>query len=55
MKEEDHEAHQVRLHDHAARDDLVQPTGDLREIYSFAFYEEKQVLFDIKALIRERS
>ena len=41
--------------DHPARVYLVDANGNIREIYSLAFFNEKQVLLDIKALVRERS
>ena len=41
--------------DHPARVYLVDAKGNIREIYSISFFNDKQVLLDIKALIRERS
>jgi len=41
--------------DHPARVYLVDAKGNIREIYSLAFFNEKQALLDIKALLRERS
>jgi protein SCO1/2 len=41
--------------DHPARVYLVDANGNIREIYSLAFFNEKQVLLDIKALLRDQS
>ncbi len=41
--------------DHPARVYLIDANGNIREIYSISFFNDKQVLLDIKALIRERS
>ena len=41
--------------DHPARVYLVDAKGNIREIYSLAFFSEKQALLDIKALLREQS
>ena len=41
--------------DHPARVYLVDAKGNIREIYSLAFFNEKQVLLDIKALLRDQS
>ena len=41
--------------DHPARVYLVDAKGNIREIYSLAFFNEKQALLDIKALLREKS
>jgi protein SCO1/2 len=37
--------------DHPARVYLIDQKGDIREIYSLAFFNEKQALIDIKALL----
>jgi protein SCO1 len=37
--------------DHPARVYLIDQRGDIREIYSLAFFNEKQALIDIKALL----
>jgi protein SCO1/2 len=39
--------------DHPARVYLVDPKGNIREIYSLAFFNEKQALIDMKALLAE--
>jgi len=39
--------------DHPARVYLIDQAGNLREIYSLAFFNEQQTLFDMKALLRE--
>jgi protein SCO1/2 len=39
--------------DHPARVYLIDQAGNMREIYSLAFFNEKQTLFDMKALLRE--
>jgi protein SCO1/2 len=39
--------------DHPARVYLIDQAGNVREIYSLAFFNEKQTLFDMKALLRE--
>jgi protein SCO1/2 len=39
--------------DHPARLYLIDQAGNMREIYSLAFFNEKQTLFDMKALLRE--
>ena len=39
--------------DHPARVYLIDRKGNIREIYSLAFFNEKQALFDIKALLAE--
>lgn len=38
--------------DHPARVYLIDQHGNMREIYSLAFFNEKQALLDIKALLR---
>lgn len=38
--------------DHPARVYLIDQRGNMREIYSLAFFSEKQALLDIKALLR---
>ena len=38
--------------DHPARVYLIDQHGNMREIYSLAFFNDKQVLLDIKALLR---
>jgi protein SCO1/2 len=40
--------------DHPARLYLVDPAGTIREIYSLAFFDERQAFLDIRALLRER-
>jgi protein SCO1/2 len=40
--------------DHPARVYLVDPNGNIREIYSLAFFNEKQARLDILALLQER-
>ncbi len=40
--------------DHPARVYLIDPAGRVREIYSLAFFDERQALLDIKAVDRER-
>jgi cytochrome oxidase Cu insertion factor (SCO1/SenC/PrrC family) len=37
--------------DHPARVYLIDRPGDIREIYSLAFFNEKQALLDMKALL----
>lgn len=37
--------------DHPARVYLIDQRGNIREIYSLAFFNEKQALIDIKALL----
>lgn len=39
--------------DHPARVYLIDPRGNIREIYSLAFFNEKQALIDIQALVTE--
>jgi len=39
--------------DHPARVYLIDPAGHVREIYSLAFFDERQALLDIKAVERE--
>ena len=39
--------------DHPARVYLIDPSGNIREIYSLAFFSEKQTLLDMKALLAE--
>jgi protein SCO1/2 len=39
--------------DHPARVYLIDRQGNIREIYSLAFFNEKQALIDIQALLRE--
>jgi len=39
--------------DHPARVYLIDPAGNIREIYSLAFFNEKQAVIDIKALLAE--
>lgn len=39
--------------DHPARLFLIDQQGDIREIYSLAFFDEKQAYLDIQALLRE--
>lgn len=39
--------------DHPARVYLIDPQGDIREIYSLAFFNEKQAHLDILALMKE--
>ena len=39
--------------DHPARVYLIDPRGNIREIYSLAFFNEKQALIDIQALVAE--
>jgi protein SCO1/2 len=39
--------------DHPARVYLIDQHGDIREIYSLAFFNEKQALIDIQALVAE--
>jgi protein SCO1/2 len=39
--------------DHPARVYLIDQRGNIREIYSLAFFNEKQALLDIKALLRQ--
>ncbi len=40
--------------DHPARIHLVDRGGNVREIYSLAFFDEAQAFLDIRALLRER-
>ena len=40
--------------DHPARVYLIDPAGRIREIYSLAFFDERQALLDIKAIEREK-
>jgi protein SCO1/2 len=40
--------------DHPARVYLIDPAGRIREIYSLAFFDERQALLDIKAVDREK-
>ena len=37
--------------DHPARIFLIDTAGNMREIYSLAYFDEKQALLDIKALL----
>jgi protein SCO1/2 len=39
--------------DHPARLFLIDQKGDIREIYSLAFFDERQAYLDIRALLRE--
>jgi cytochrome oxidase Cu insertion factor (SCO1/SenC/PrrC family) len=39
--------------DHPARLHLIDARGRVREIYSLAFFDERQALLDIQALLRE--
>jgi protein SCO1/2 len=39
--------------DHPARVYLIDSRGNIREIYSLAFFNEKQALIDIQALVAE--
>ncbi len=39
--------------DHPARIYLIDPRGDIREIYSLSFFNERQAFLDIRALFRE--
>jgi protein SCO1/2 len=39
--------------DHPARVYLIDPAGNIREIYSLAFFNEKQAVIDIQALLAE--
>ena len=41
--------------DHPARVYLIDQAGNMREIYSLAFFNEKQTLLDMKALLAEAS
>jgi protein SCO1/2 len=41
--------------DHPARVYLIDQRGNIREIYSLAFFNEKQALIDIKALLADAS
>jgi protein SCO1/2 len=41
--------------DHPARIYLIDPAGDVREIYSLAFFDERQALIDIRAIDKERA
>jgi len=40
--------------DHPARVYLVDPKGNIREIYSLAFFNEKQALIDMRVLLAEK-
>jgi cytochrome oxidase Cu insertion factor (SCO1/SenC/PrrC family) len=40
--------------DHPARLYLIDPAGRIREIYSLAFFDERQALLDIEAIEQER-
>ena len=40
--------------DHPARVYLVDPNGNIREIYSLAFFNEKQALIDMRTLLAEK-
>jgi len=40
--------------DHPARVYLVDPNGNIREIYSLAFFNEKQALIDMRVLLAEK-
>jgi cytochrome oxidase Cu insertion factor (SCO1/SenC/PrrC family) len=40
--------------DHPARLYLIDPSGRIREIYSLAFFDERQALLDIEAIEQER-
>jgi cytochrome oxidase Cu insertion factor (SCO1/SenC/PrrC family) len=40
--------------DHPARVYLIDPAGRIREIYSLAFFDERQALLDIQAVEREK-
>jgi protein SCO1/2 len=40
--------------DHPARLYLIDPAGRIREIYSLAFFDERQAFVDIRALVAER-
>lgn len=39
--------------DHPARVYLIDRAGNIREVYSLAFFDEQQALLDIRALLRE--
>jgi protein SCO1/2 len=39
--------------DHPARVYLIDPAGNIREIYSLAFFNEKQAVIDIKVLLAD--
>ncbi|MBI4591645.1 MAG: SCO family protein [Candidatus Rokubacteria bacterium] len=39
--------------DHPARLYLIDPRGQIREIYSLSFFDERQALVDIQTLLRE--
>ena len=39
--------------DHPARVYLIDQAGNMREIYSLAFFNQKQTLLDMKALLAE--
>ena len=39
--------------DHPARVHLIDPDGQIREIYSLAFFDGRQALIDIRALLQE--
>jgi protein SCO1/2 len=41
--------------DHPARVYLIDPAGRIREIYSLAFFDERQALLDIRAIEQESS
>ena len=40
--------------DHPARVFLIDPKGNIREVYSLAFFNEQQAYLDIRALLREK-
>jgi hypothetical protein len=40
--------------DHPARVYLVDQKGNIREIYSLAFFNEKQALIDMRVLLAEK-
>jgi protein SCO1/2 len=40
--------------DHPARVYLIDPQGNIREVYSLAFFNERQAYLDIRALLREK-
>ena len=39
---------------HPARIYLIDPSGRIREIYSLAFFDERQALLDIQAIEQEK-
>jgi len=41
--------------DHPARVYLVDPNGNIREIYSLSFFNEKQALIDMRVLLAEKT